>query len=116
MIIVTPKTYDIDGAVSIQHVTGANDVNNVLRRVQRTATLDGDSVFVDHGFSNSDRTFTIGISRIAEATALRLAAIVESHTRVYATVNGASFECIPDAFRLIGGDGSLTLLVVSKVS
>ena len=114
--IISPKTYDVDGPVIIDRVTNATNINGVSRRVQRTATLDQSAVVVDHGFSNADRTLTIGISQITEAMATRLAQIIELHARVYASLAGNVFECAPESFQLNGADGLITLLVVSKVN
>ena len=53
--------YDIDGALLIHPVPGENDTRSGVRRVTRTATLDGGCVVVDGGVSDSDRTLDLSV-------------------------------------------------------
>lgn len=58
MITISAVDFDIDGFVRIQPGSGSN-FGQYRRRQTRTSTLDGGATATDHGYSDSDRTWSI---------------------------------------------------------
>ena len=65
------------------------------RRVTRTATLDGGVVTVDSGFSHYDRTVTIDLSNVEDATVEALRLLTEYHDRVILMLPDGAYLASP---------------------
>jgi hypothetical protein len=90
MVTITAPEYDPAGLLLIAHPARGSDMDSVSRRSQRSATLDGSAVIVDHGFSDADRTLTVVVEPVTAEqvrTAQRL-------TRLYTRVLVATAEAV----------------------
>ena len=59
-IIISAPVSDHMGSIVFNCNSTNTELFSLDRRVSRRATLDGDSIINDYGFTHADRTFTIG--------------------------------------------------------
>lgn len=113
---ITPKDYDVTGPLFVDSVATSTDVDSMGRRIQRTATLDGNTEVVDHGFSDGDRTLRLEVAEVNTTIRSRLREIVSLYTRVYVTANLASWECAP--VQMNAGSSTITIefYIIQKAS
>jgi hypothetical protein len=113
---ISPKDYDIDGPLIVNSITTGTDVDSMARRLQRTATLDGGTEVIDHGFSHADRTLRIEVAEIDATIRDRLRDFVSLYTRLYVTVNETSWECAPLQLSASTNTMSISFYIIQKAS
>ena len=91
MIFITPLEFEPSGVVALQPNSNS-DEGTVRRRSTRVGTLDGGAVFTDHGFTDADRTISIGASCDAGQDA-KLRRMVETHSLVKLSTRDGLYLC-----------------------
>jgi len=87
-------------------------IKDFYRRVSRIATLDGGSVVIDSGYTDTDRTLTIE-GRITEAQKTMLEYMIENYPLWNVSAKGEFFSCSPNRMTCDNGKLYLTLLIGS---
>lgn len=101
--------FSADGAYIVE-MTDKSDTDNVSRRVNRTATLDGGAVTVDLGYSDSDRRFVIVTPDTLTAVAVREKA--KTHSQFTLSVKSGAFLCSFERVSFASGEASIYLMAV----
>jgi len=91
MIGISSVSYDPNGFVMLKE-----DVNTSIpvfsRRVSKTATLDGNSVVSDLGYSASDGDFSVEVSNISKEEIDTLIYLIKTYSVLRLSSNIGSFE------------------------
>lgn len=85
-------------------------VDDIKRRVSRTATLDGGATTVDLGYSDSDRSFSIITKDVLAATEIREKA--RTHSNFTLSVKSGFFRCTLEKITFSSGEAKISLLAV----
>ncbi len=112
--IIDALTYDVNPPLILE-IQPDSEVFNGLRRVTRTATLDGESVFPDGGYSNSDRTLTLLVLSATETQLIQLNNLQENFDFVTIAVRSGMFKCKFRRFSTSGTRTNLTFYVVERM-
>lgn len=112
MIVISNLDFDVDGALVIEEDPQRSDFGTASRRQNRVATLDGNSVLQDRGYSNSDLTFTIVAKSFTDESFRRLRSLLESYPVVRFSCRLGSFTgSLRD---LVEADSKFKFLVVTN--
>lgn len=114
-VFISTPTFDLNGSVRIKTMSGTELKTN-SRRITRTATLDGGSVIVDGGFSDSDRTFRVAYWGMSEADEANLWAIFQDYPLVILSVSEGCFSAAIESMVAKDGEGNLTILFNERLS
>lgn len=108
MVIITAPEFDPEGILIIMKLASGSDVDSLTRRTQRTATLDGAAVIVDHGFSDADRTLTVTLTAATLAQLRTAQRLVRLYPRVIVSARGGVFS---GSMNLRAQNSALTLQI-----
>lgn len=112
MITISTVDFSIDGWVQVRPDGGSN-LGDFKRRNSRAATLDGGAAVTDHGYSDGDRTFSIGCYP-SKDEARRLADMVRFHPQVQVSTAEGFYLCQMD-FTPTNKKANLTLRVIERL-
>lgn len=73
-------------------------IKEYARRISRTATLDGDSVITDSGYTDTDRTLEIR-ARIAAAQESILTYLLQTYSLLTVVTDEGCYTCALDRIR-----------------
>ena len=94
--------FDPAGVISLEALPGS-DLSASTRRVTRTATLDGNAVIIDNGYTAADST--LGIEAwLTESEQQRLQHLMRIYPEIIATTPEGCYLGVIDSVRQ-GGDG-----------
>jgi hypothetical protein len=113
MISISTKTFDLAGSIQL---TPAHDSELVelVRRVSRSATLDGGATFEDMGFSWSDVSLDLRFDNLTQAQADQLGYICQNYGElIYIDKNGA-FLVLLESSNFGKGGAQIKLLIVGE--
>lgn len=99
-------------AVVLQEDPDGSNLDRLSRRVSRSATLDGEAVVNDSGYTDMDRTMVIE-AEITEAQKTILDYLFQTYTRLNVSTRAGFFVCAPGNMDPDNGRLRLTLLVAS---
>ena len=94
--------FDPVGSIGIDALPGS-DLSASTRRVTRTATLDGNAVIIDNGYTAADSTLAIE-TWVSESELQRLQHLIQIYPEIMATTPEGCYLGVIDAVRQ-GGDG-----------
>jgi hypothetical protein len=98
--------FDPVGVISLEALPGS-DLSASTRRVTRTATLDGQAVIIDNGYTSADSTLAIEAA-LTEAEAQRLHHLMQIYPEIIASTPDGCYLGVMDSVRQ-GGDGRLAI-------
>ena len=101
--------FSLTGAFVIE-IGDKSIIDDVKRRVSRTATLDGGATTVDLGYSDSDRSFTLITKNVLAATEIREKA--RTHSNFTLSVKSGFFRCTLEKITFSSGEAKISLLAV----
>ena len=78
-------------------------VERFTRRVSRSSTLDGGSVYTDSGYSDTDRTITL-VADVTEEQQSVLKHIIQNYALITVATKDGCFTCRPKNFSLDNGE------------
>jgi len=110
MIAISTTIYSTLPTVIIRD-NGKHTFGDVTRRVTRTATLDGASVFDDKGSTITDRQITMDLTEITAAEAETLTSMVASYATLVVNCPAGDYLCRPTALTL----KTLTLYITAAI-
>jgi hypothetical protein len=87
-ITLESTVFDPVGVISLEALPGS-DLSASMRRVTRTATLDGQAVIIDNGYTSAGSTLAIEAS-LTEAEAQRLHHLMQTYPEIIATSTRSS--------------------------
>ncbi|MBW2342501.1 MAG: hypothetical protein JRF53_00550 [Deltaproteobacteria bacterium] len=96
--------------VVLQEDPDGSKLDRFSRRVSRRATLDGDAVVNDSGYSDMDRTLIVE-AEITEAQKATLEYMIKTYSRLNISSRAGFFVCAPENIEADNGQLKLTLLV-----
>ena len=108
MVSITPQISS-EYVVKLKELH-TSDLSSRSRRVSRTATLDGGSVTVDSGYTDTDRTLVID-ARVTKSVQEDLEYMLENYTLLNVATNGECLSCAPKNIKCNNGALRLVLLV-----
>lgn len=91
IVTLTTIEYDPLGLVQVR-ADPASKSEVFSRRLTRTATLDGESSISDMGYTASDATLQLVISRITREISDRLEYLVQTYPLLHMSINNAVYE------------------------
>jgi len=98
--------FDPVGVISLEALPGS-DLSASTRRVTRTATLDGQAVIIDNGYTSADSTLAIEAT-LTEAEAQRLHHLMQIYPEIIATTPEGCYLGVIESVRQ-GRDGSIAI-------
>ncbi len=98
--------FDPVGVISLEALPGS-DLSASTRRVTRTATLDGQAVIIDNGYTSADSTLAIEAA-LTEAEAQRLHHLMQIYPEIIASTPDGCYLGVIDSVRQ-GRDGRLAI-------
>jgi hypothetical protein len=101
-ITLESTVFDPVGVISLDALPGS-DLSASTRRVTRTATLDGQAVIIDNGYTSADSTLAIEAA-LTEAEAQRLHHLMQIYPEIIASTPDGCYQGVIDSVRQ-GGDG-----------
>ena len=115
MIALSAVSFDPQGHVVLRPRIGSN-VNEISRRVNRVATLDGGAVVNDRGYSAGDRTFRIlwDLRSSADYDAVRR--LLVFHGLLTVACRDGVFRATPSYVNRQGKVGELELLITEEMT
>jgi len=99
MISICPRVQDTSFIVLAE--LAASEIKKYARRVSRTATLDGDSVITDSGYTDSDRVIEIraNVTAAQEAT---IQYLLETYSLLSVSTPDGCYTCAPNTWAFHG--------------
>jgi hypothetical protein len=94
--------FDPVGSLGLEALPGS-DLSAATRRVTRTATLDGQAVIIDNGYTSADSTLAIE-AWLTEADIQRLQHLIQVYPEIIASTPDGCYLGVIDSVRQ-GGDG-----------
>ena len=94
--------FDPVGVISLEALPGS-DLSASTRRVTRTATLDGNAVIIDNGYTAADSTLAIE-AWLTESEEQRLQRLIQIYPEIIATTQEGCYLGVIDSVRQ-NGDG-----------
>jgi|GEM_PF-1114216 len=101
-ITLESTVFDPVGVISLEALPGS-DLSASTRRVTRTATLDGNAVIIDNGYTAADSTLAIE-ARLTKSEEQRLQHLMRIYPEIIATTPEGCYLGVIDSVRQ-GGDG-----------
>ena len=114
MIALNAITYDPLGSITLRELPTSN-LHDLRRRVNRQRTLDGGVVVNDGGFAHGDRTFTVRWRVLSEAQAESVRRMIRLYPQVRVSSKDGMFRAAMQDVAIVGGEGSLSLLVIERM-
>ena len=114
-ITIASQGFDLQGFLELECLPDVNS-GEVVRRVNRVATLDGSAAFNDFGFSEADRTIELRWLPTSQAQIQQAATLVQRHSRVLVGMPDGLWLAAPERFKPTPTECSITLLVERKLS
>ena len=114
-VTIASQGFDLQGFLELECLPDVNS-GEVVRRVNRVATLDGGAAFNDFGFSDADRTIELRWMPVSEAHTQQAATLVQRHNRVLVAMPDGLYLAAPERFKPSPTECSITLLVERKLS
>jgi hypothetical protein len=115
LIAITAVNFSLSGNVLFD-ATEDSDVGTTVRRVSRTATLDGGAVLSDMGFSHADRTFRINSKGpLSQDDVGILRTMHREHSLVNCAIPEGVFQGVVNQFRDDSGFVEMSFLVKAKI-
>ena len=115
MISISAPIYDPLGVVRIQDAP-ASDIDTVRRRVNRQRTLDGGVVVNDGGFAHGDRDLRVTWRPKSSAEYASVQRLVRLYSQLIVSTREGVFTCSPATLEARGGEATLSLLVLDRVT
>lgn len=110
LVHLAAKLFDLSGAVLLDCLPDVT-AGELVRRVNRVATLDGGAAFNDFGFSEADRTIELRWSPTDAAAEAVVARLVKLHRWVYVSMRGGLWVAAPETYTPGANESRLVLLV-----
>jgi hypothetical protein len=94
--------FDPAGSIGFDALPGS-DLSASTRRVTRTATLDGNAVIIDNGYTAADSSLSVE-AWVNEPDLQRLQHLIQTYPEIVATTSEGCYLGVIDVVRQ-GGDG-----------
>ena len=92
-VSVAAQVYDLDGFIELETLPDS-DFDELRRRTNKVATLDGGVAVNNAGYTHADRELRLRV-RPTEAENAQLRYIVETYATVNVSVEGEFYQAIP---------------------
>lgn len=114
-IVLSSRVFDLDGFLSLDVSADSTQFDKV-RRVTRTATLDGGAFITDFGYTDSDRTMTFRLNKLDRDTQRAVERFLRTYSEVgISCYDGFYIGALSDT-TVSGGVLTLTFLVKERLS
>jgi hypothetical protein len=114
MLSITTTTFDINGHLLL-HPDASSELKG-NRRVNRTATLDGECSITDQGFSHADRTLSVRQDNIDETDADRIWYLVRTYSLINVCIQDGAFRAAIQDININEGILRTKILIKEKLS
>lgn len=112
-ISLSTQTFDPAGLLMLRY-DPESSTSDLVRRVSRTATMDGGCTFDDLGFSWSDIDLSLRFSAISSEQESALAYLVKSYGLLTAVTNQGAFTVLVESYSFREGAAEIKLLIVGQ--
>ncbi|MEJ1390066.1 MAG: hypothetical protein RPU34_04100 [Candidatus Sedimenticola sp. (ex Thyasira tokunagai)] len=109
--------YDLDGALLLDERDvdlSTTRLEDVTRRVTRTATLDGGSFTTDLGYSDSDRDIIITLKSPSESRIATVHNLLKNYSMVFLSLSDGCFNAVLSEFKQTGSNYTLTAKIKNR--
>lgn len=114
-VTLSALTFDLRGSLTFE-VLPETDWGEARRRVSRVATLDGGAALNDGGYAVAERTIALQFPVQSRAAAAAVEWLLQTHAELCLSTEFGALRVAPESFRLQGRRGTLSLLVLEKLS
>jgi hypothetical protein len=112
---ISTTTADAAGYVELDVLPDSSE-GDILRRVNRVATLDGGVVVNDNGYSEADRTLELAWQPLTVAQEASVVRLLQSYARLQVSTRSGVFLAAPETYSPGADESTLRLLVIEKLS
>lgn len=114
LIAFESYVFDPQGSIVID-ANPDSTLDTSTRRITRTATLDGNAVIVDNGYTASDSTLSIN-ANLSEPEENRLLRIMHIYPEVVCSTPNGCFLGVIDDMRKSGGINRITFTIQRQLA
>ncbi|NCC23019.1 MAG: hypothetical protein EOM26_11265 [Alphaproteobacteria bacterium] len=111
---LTPRDYWW-GIPPVLDIAPSSDTRTRTRRISRSPTLDGGAVVNDGGYSESDRTITLGLRNVSRADAAALE-IIAAFAPCRLSLDHGLYEGYVQSHSLTGATSRLVFWVYQRIA
>lgn len=115
MIGLATQVFDLNGGVLLKR-TSKSDISDVMRRISRTATLDGGAVITDGGHTVADKTLEIVAEKTTRADFDAVEYLVKNYNSLIVSTEFGCYAGAPERLRLDGTTIKLRVLVTEELA
>lgn len=115
LVHLASKLFDLSGAVLLDCKPDTT-AGQMLRRVNRVATLDGGAAFNDFGFSEADRTLDLRWAPVLAGQEAVVQRLVALHRWVYVSTPAGLWLAAPESYTPGAEESRLSLLVSERIA
>lgn len=112
---ISTQVWDAQGYIELDVLATQTD-GETRRRINRVATLDGNAVVNDAGYSEADRTIDLRWTPKSLALEVLVERLVRFYGRVNVSTRSGVYDAAVEAYVPSDDESSLRLLVLSKLS
>ena len=100
------------GSILLFLDSGHYDGGTFMRRVNRTATLDGGAFVLDSGYSDADRTVKLNLIQQSKEVIDNVTSLVKFYSTVLLFLPDGAFKATPEQF-IVTSSGAILVLLIS---
>lgn len=113
---ISAPQYDPASPLVLRSLAASSAGATYTRRNSITATLDGGAVLEDGGYSDGDRTVTLGIPTLTLAQHTELRRLVTSYSLVILGIADGVYTAAVSSYDARRGEATVTLRLIAKLS
>lgn len=114
-ISISSLVFDINGLLQLTYDEGS-DADNLQRRVNKTASLDGGATYSDQGFAWADSDLRLLFSSVTEAEHEQLKRLIQDYGEILVSFKAGVFKALLERVTRQQGETELSVLLLEKVS
>ena len=116
MVSISTPFFDLLGSMHVRRLDSNTQLVDGIRRVTRTATLDGSAVVYDGGFSHADRILTVGIRAFREAQLNQAKRLFQSYQQLTVSSIEGIFLCAAESYTVKETTLTLRFLILQDLT
>jgi hypothetical protein len=114
-IVLSSRVFDLDGFVAL-NVQADSQMFDKVRRVSRSATLDGGAFITDFGYTDSDRTLTFNVNRLSRDDIVAVERLMRTYSEIGVSTYDGFYVGTMSGTSIRNGRMVLTILVKERLS
>ena len=116
MVSISALVFDLLGSMHVRRLDSTTQLVDGIRRVTRTATLDGSAVVYDGGFAHADRVLTVAIRAFTENQLNQAKRLFQSYQQLTVSSVEGIFLCAAESYTVKDTTLTLRFLVLQDLT